>query len=68
MAPGLTATDLILLRQLAEKELANFTRLQAILLQRTEQEQVQVEYVMAKANIVILERLIQKLELLNLAQ
>ena len=68
MQPGLTATDLILLRQLAEKELANFTRLQAILLQRTEQEQVQVEYVMAKANIAILERLIEKLELLNLAQ
>jgi hypothetical protein len=68
MQPGLTATDLILLRQLAEKELANFTRLQSILLQRTEQEQVQVEYVMAKANIAILQRLIEKLELLNLAQ
>lgn len=67
MAPGLTATDLILLRQLAEKELGNFTRLQAVLLQRTEQEQVQLEYIMAKANIVILERLIDKLEQLNLA-
>lgn len=67
MAPGLTATDLILLRQLVEKELANFTRLQAVLLQRTDQEQVQMEYLMAKANIVILERLTDKLEQLNLA-
>jgi hypothetical protein len=67
MAPGLTATDLILLRQLAEKELANFNRLQAVLLQRTDQEEIQMEYVMAKANIIILQRLVEKLELLNLA-
>jgi hypothetical protein len=67
MAPGLTTTDLILLRQLAEKELANFNRLQAVLLQRTDQEEIQMEYVMAKANIIILQRLVEKLELLNLA-
>jgi hypothetical protein len=67
MAPGLTQPELIILKQLAENELKNFSRMQVELKARLEQEPVQVQYIMAKANIALIERLIEKLDILILA-
>lgn len=67
MAPGLTQPELIILKQLAETELKNFSRMQVELSARLEQEPVQVQYIMAKANIALMERLIEKLDILILA-
>lgn len=69
MESRLTHTELILLKQLAEKEYKNFIRLQEEILNRSIQtEELQLEYVMAKANLAILQRLQNKLELLILAE
>ena len=69
MQQGLTYPDLILLKQITEKEYSNFIRLQEEILNRSEQtEQLQLEYVMAKANVAILQRLLNKLEILILAK
>jgi hypothetical protein len=67
MAPGLTQPEFIILKQLAENELKNFSRMQVELKARLEQEPVQVQYIMAKANIALMERLIEKLDILILA-
>jgi hypothetical protein len=67
MAPGLTQPELIILKQLAENELKNFSRMQVELSERLEQEPVQVQYIMAKANIALMVRLIEKLDILILA-
>jgi hypothetical protein len=67
MAPKLTQPELIILKQLAENELKNFSRMQVELSERLEQEPVQVQYIMAKANIALMVRLIEKLDILILA-
>ena len=67
MPQGLTQPELIILKQLAENELKNFGRMQVELKARLEQEPVQVQYIMAKANIALMERLIEKLDILILA-
>jgi hypothetical protein len=69
MQSGLTTTELLLMQQLAEKEYKNFIRLQEEILNRSIQtEELQLEYIMAKANLAILQRLLNKLELLILAE
>lgn len=68
MESRLTHSELIIIKQLAENELKNFSRLQNELVTRLEQEPVQIQYVMAKANVALMERLIGKLELLILAE
>lgn len=69
MERRLIQTELILLKQLAEKEYKNFIRLQEEILNRSIQtDQLQLEYIMAKANLAILQRLLNKLELLILAE
>lgn len=69
MQQELTHPELLLLKQITQKEYSSFIRLQEEILNRSEQtEQLQLEYVMAKANVAILQRLLNKLELLILAQ